>query len=131
LAEFTEFAMPNPMGRCDQCHETADSYALPDGTQRAAVVRKQLNCSGTNVDGWCTGRTVAATVYTPPLKAVCTSCHDSAVTNTHADLFTTNPMSQTAVEHCASCHGPGTTLDSKKVHGHAVAANCTECHAAP
>lgn len=58
----------------------------------------------------------SATIVTPPMKAVCTSCHDSAATDAHADAFTGNPMTEGAVEYCATCHGAGRVLDSLLVH---------------
>jgi hypothetical protein len=62
------------------------------------------------------GPAKGATLITPPVKAVCTSCHDSQATFDHADLFTLNPRSASAVETCAGCHGAGQAFDSLKVH---------------
>jgi OmcA/MtrC family decaheme c-type cytochrome len=133
ISEFSEFAMPNPIGRCDQCH-LDDTWATPPSAERAPVVRRFKRCvstvpswaADTNGDGtadepWCnntstSGPATVGTLYTPPVKAVCTSCHDSLATDAHADMFTQFPMSQTAVESCADCHGEGALYDALKVH---------------
>jgi OmcA/MtrC family decaheme c-type cytochrome len=135
ISDFTEFEMPNPMIRCDQCHISqgaTKTWALNEGTGLAPIERTLEFCSPTTV-GWDSAQwcnvtstngpakylksTGAATIVTPPLKAVCTSCHDSAATDAHADSFTTNPMSTGAVENCAQCHGAGKGGDSITVHG--------------
>jgi len=124
FADLTEFAMPNPMGRCDQCH-LAGTWALPASAERAAVRRTFRVCAPVTpswaTEQWCnntstSGPAAAGTLITPPLKAVCTSCHDDVGTNVHADQETTNPMSLTAVEKCADCHGAGKTWDVVKMH---------------
>jgi len=119
MADFTFFAMPSPMGRCDQCHISAGAtktWALNERAGQAPVERSYRSCATVDASGWCTDRVKGTTVLTPPMKAACTSCHDDAATNSHADAFTTNPMSATAVESCANCHGAGAVLDSLVVH---------------
>jgi OmcA/MtrC family decaheme c-type cytochrome len=147
LADFTEFAMPNPMNRCDQCHidgAAAKTWALPEKPNLASVERTYRICNSITpawaTEAWCDATNASSngmpklkrdgtadtttvrdlnalwTVSIPPLKAVCTSCHDSAATNAHADLYTASPMTTNAVEYCASCHGAGKTFDSLAVH---------------
>jgi OmcA/MtrC family decaheme c-type cytochrome len=131
LANFTEFAMPNPMNRCDQCHidtGAKKTWALPELPGLAPIERSYRVCTPvtptwasepvcdvTSTNGM-TPVSPAVKVVTPPLKAVCTGCHDSAATNAHADLYTASPMTAGAVEYCASCHGAGKTFDSTAVH---------------
>jgi OmcA/MtrC family decaheme c-type cytochrome len=138
VSDFSKFGMPNPMGRCDQCHISAgarQTWALNEGAGLAPVERTLKTCATTVVDPadgttlWCTvvavpGSTTASqlpplasgTVSTPPLKAACTSCHDSLATDVHADMNTVGPMTKGAVEHCAGCHGAGKAFDSVVVH---------------
>ncbi len=135
ISDFSEFTMPNPMGRCDQCHISngaTQTWALNQGTGLAPIERVFRLCSPTTPSWsggveWCNNTSnggpppllksgQAATVVTPPLKAVCTSCHDSAATNAHADIFTVGPMTRTATEMCADCHGAGKVFDSLDVH---------------
>jgi len=65
---------------------------------------------------------VLASLFTPPIKAACTSCHDGfsevlgVPVATHADIFTTNPNSPNAVEQCDQCHGEGTLVSVSGVH---------------
>jgi OmcA/MtrC family decaheme c-type cytochrome len=113
ISDFSLFAMPNPMTRCDQCHISMATAGLPTGA-RAPVERNYRLCNPVTVSWdtvqWCnvtatTGAPAAGVVVvTPPMKAVCTGCHDSAAADTHADSFTTNPMTAGAVEQCAGCH---------------------------
>jgi OmcA/MtrC family decaheme c-type cytochrome len=124
ITDLSLFGMPNPMGRCDQCH-LDNTWGMPDSTQRAPVVRKFKVCAPTTpawaTEQWCnntssSGPTTVGTLYTPPVKAVCTSCHDSAATDAHADVFTIAPMTQTATEQCAQCHGSGQVFDANEAH---------------
>ncbi|HET9553531.1 MAG TPA: OmcA/MtrC family decaheme c-type cytochrome [Anaeromyxobacteraceae bacterium] len=138
VSDFSKFGMPNPMGRCDQCHISAgarQTWALNEGAGLAPVERTLKTCDTTVLDPadnttlWCNvvlvpGSTTASylpplatgKVSTPPLKAACTSCHDSLATDVHADMNTVGPMTAGAVEHCAGCHGAGKAFDSVVVH---------------
>jgi OmcA/MtrC family decaheme c-type cytochrome len=131
VSDFSGFGMPNPMQRCDQCHISSgakQTWALNENPGLAPIERTLKACASTVVspiDGlnWCqvSGSTgmlplAGGKVVTPPLKAVCTSCHDSAATDAHADMFTTSPMTAGATELCAGCHGAGKTFDSIVVH---------------
>ena len=128
ISDFTEFNMPNPMGRCDQCHindGAKQTWALNEGTGLAPIERTYRLCDPVTptwaTEPWCNipgsaGAAKLTTVVTPPLKAVCTSCHDSAATNAHTDLYTINPMTAGAIELCVSCHGAGKTFDSLDAH---------------
>jgi OmcA/MtrC family decaheme c-type cytochrome len=119
LADFSRFASPSPVANCQTCHD-GQTYGLPPSTPgRAPVRRAVLDCGTPDAAGWCTGRTPNATVpvlVTPPQKAVCTACHDSPATNAHADLNTIAPMTENAVETCATCHGPGRDFDAVQMH---------------
>ena len=62
-------------------------------------------------------------LYTTPTAAVCSACHDSAVSRAHmeslggamfaVDLTTVNGSFET----CSVCHGPGKIADLNEVHG--------------
>jgi predicted CXXCH cytochrome family protein len=52
-----------------------------------------------------------AETFIPAQKAACTSCHDTAEANAHADLNT-----YAGTETCAVCHGTGKTWDVELVH---------------
>jgi OmcA/MtrC family decaheme c-type cytochrome len=131
LANFTEFAMPNTMNRCDQCHidtGAKKTWALPELPGLAPIERSYRACNSVTPT-WASEPvcnvtatsgmplpTTPVKVVTPPLKAVCTSCHDSAATNAHADIFTITPMTAGATELCAGCHGAGKDFDAQLVH---------------
>jgi OmcA/MtrC family decaheme c-type cytochrome len=121
-SDFSEFTSPHPVGDCTTCHLDG-TWALPELPGLLPVKQAVLDCGATFTDTlnqkWCAGRTpnpVVSEIVTPPLKAVCTSCHDDAATKAHADLNTVQPMTADAVETCAGCHGAGKVLDAQKVH---------------
>jgi OmcA/MtrC family decaheme c-type cytochrome len=133
-SDFSEFAMPNPMVNCAQCHISSgaqQTWALNEGAGLAPIERTWKVCNAVTpswaTEPWCDATSASsagmpkytgpgALVVTPPLKAVCTSCHDDAATNTHADLYTVNPMTAGASEMCATCHGAGKDWDVLLVH---------------
>jgi hypothetical protein len=47
-----------------------------------------------------------------PVRAACTSCHDSDAAGAHAELQTT----AADVETCEVCHGAGKEFDVTEVH---------------
>jgi len=121
-SDFSEFESPHPMGDCAACHLDG-TWGLPEVPGLLPVRRAVLDCGATFTDTlgqqWCADRTpnpVVSEVVTPPLKAVCTSCHDDEATKAHADLQTVKPMTVDAVETCAGCHGAGKDVDALKVH---------------
>lgn len=136
ITDLSNFAMPNPMGRCNQCH-LDDTWAAPETSADRAPIRRTFKvCApvtpafeATAWEGtgdvlneqWCaipgtSGPTTVGTLWTPPIKAVCTSCHDDIATDAHADANTVNPMTQGAVEGCATCHGAGAPWNALTVH---------------
>ncbi len=133
FADLTEFTMPNDMRRCEQCHIDAGSrqtWALPERSGLAPVERTFRRCTPNATrpvwatEDWCESQSsgnagmvsTGVKVVTPPLKASCTSCHDSLATDAHADLYTTSPMTAGAVEYCAGCHGAGKEFDALRSH---------------
>jgi OmcA/MtrC family decaheme c-type cytochrome len=136
MADFSEFLMPNTMNRCGQCHVDSgatQTWGLPESGTVAPLERTYRVCSPTTVSWdpgvqWCNNTatsgmptisavlTAPVKVVTPPMKGVCTSCHDSLATDAHTDMFTINPMTAGATELCADCHGAGKALDSLNVH---------------
>ena len=141
FSDFSDFVAPRPVGACDTCH-LPNTNVLPTGTDLPPLRRALLRCdevvpAGGTDAGWCSTRSVAQETFTPPMKAVCTSCHDSQAAISHADLNTVYPSgsggpasynpyvsgtsgaldpNKVAVETCTTCHGPGTQFDPLVVH---------------
>jgi len=83
--------MPNSTRNCTICHISAATAGLPLPT---GVVASSLQSGSTN-----TSMTGGPTPPKLPIKAACTSCHETAATAAHADLTT-----DAGVETCEVCH---------------------------
>jgi len=70
-------------------------HPLPKGRQPTTIAQE--------------GKSLSTTL---PLRAVCTSCHDTAAAGGHAELNTT----ATALETCEVCHGPNAEFAATAVH---------------
>jgi OmcA/MtrC family decaheme c-type cytochrome len=131
FADFSKFGYPNKIQNCTSCHK-AGTFALPERAGLLPVKQTPFICgpntatdvqvvdaAGQPVAGefWCGDRQAQPAKFTPPLKAVCTSCHDTDVAKAHADLNTVGAADPaTAIETCAACHGKGREWDALKVH---------------
>jgi OmcA/MtrC family decaheme c-type cytochrome len=124
LSDFSQFESPSPMGNCQTCHD-GETFGLPEFANQLAVRQAVLPCPQQDANGWCQDTNAAgavirpvaiATLVTPPMKGVCTSCHDTDAAKAHADLNTLSPNSDSAIETCAACHGRGRDFDALKMH---------------
>ena len=97
LLSFADVIFPGNLADCQTCH-VANSYGLPLAAGR--VPTTVINQAG---------QTVSITL---PIRAVCTSCHDSDVVAGHAELQTTVGQ----VETCEVCHGPNSEFSVPTVH---------------
>lgn len=94
--DFSEVFFPGDLAACTTCHlDGAYDLPLPGGLQPTFVFQA--------------GEMVSATL---PIQSVCTACHDSTPVLGHASLQTTN----TGIETCEVCHGPGSEFDVTTVH---------------
>ena len=93
---FGNVVFPGDLAACQTCH-LPDSTALPlpAGMQPTTVSQS--------------GQTVSSTL---PIRAVCTSCHDTDAVSGHAQLQTTPG----GLETCPVCHGAGAAFGTKPVH---------------
>jgi OmcA/MtrC family decaheme c-type cytochrome len=96
LNDFSNNFFPGNRAACQTCH-LAGTDALPLSTSIHPTTISQEG-------------KVLSTIL--PVRAICTSCHDDAATNGHADLQTT----PSGVETCLVCHGPNREADITKVH---------------
>jgi OmcA/MtrC family decaheme c-type cytochrome len=101
IANNVEF--PGQPQACTTCHESLPNLPLPEG--RLPSLSKTYTCTDPaplSTSAQC--QTYATVnVYTPPMTAACTGCHDSPSTLAHAETMTTS----SGVEACAACHAPG------------------------
>lgn len=95
--DFTEVRFPGERRVCGICHRDG-STDLPLPEEALPTVVRQ-------------GETLISEVL--PERAACTSCHDSLLANVHAVL---GADSQSGVETCAVCHGPGAEFAIAEVH---------------
>ena len=95
-ADFGDVVFPGDLAACETCH-IPGSYDLP--------LPKGLHPTTTSQGG-----EIVTSVL--PDQAVCTSCHDNAETDGHAELQTTTA----GVETCLVCHGPNREFDVTKAH---------------
>lgn len=95
---------PGDLAHCETCHAPG-TYTLPLPVDRVPL------------------RVDPGGLYTTPLAAACSACHDQAIATAHmvstggavirGDLDTANA----AVESCEVCHGTGAIADVDVVHG--------------
>jgi OmcA/MtrC family decaheme c-type cytochrome len=96
LHDYSKLIFPGNLNDCQKCH-LPDTYGLPllNGVLPTVITQD--------------GEVVSSTL---PVRALCTSCHDSQETQAHAELQT----SAGGVETCNVCHGPGREFDVNKAH---------------
>lgn len=96
LHDYSHVEFPGNLADCQTCHVDG-SYGLPlgDNVQPTTVTQD--------------GQIVSSTL---PARSVCTSCHDTTAVAGHAELQTT----QSGIETCLVCHGPGREFDVLQVH---------------
>jgi OmcA/MtrC family decaheme c-type cytochrome len=113
-ADFGKTRFPGDIKSCPTCHAGA-TYILPLGASVQPSLSEVLTCNDPaplNPAAYCTNRSVAAQIFTPPTTSVCTACHDAPYAVAHAQTNTTS----SGVEACATCHGPGAPWDVQLVH---------------
>jgi OmcA/MtrC family decaheme c-type cytochrome len=118
--DFSGVVFPGKLSNCTNCH-TETSYQLR-GIWDAATANKIL---GTTVSSGALTADATDNLRITPTAAVCSSCHDGALTKTHiqdagsgGNFSATQATINTAtLEICSICHGPGKILDVKAVHG--------------
>jgi OmcA/MtrC family decaheme c-type cytochrome len=93
---FADVVFPGNLASCQTCH-LPGTYGLPLAAGRQPVTISKA------------GQALSATL---PIRAVCTSCHDDALTVGHAELSTTAGGQET----CQVCHGPNAEFAITKVH---------------
>ncbi|HEU0035835.1 MAG TPA: OmcA/MtrC family decaheme c-type cytochrome [Kofleriaceae bacterium] len=116
---FNELRYPRARTDCNACHE-GKTWTLPMNRSTAYLpsTAVQLTCSetpSTDTNNFCNSPfwTITNSFKTPPESSVCTSCHDADYVAAHAMLNTT----QTGIEACTTCHGPGAEFDVEAYHG--------------
>ena len=118
--DFSTVVFPGKLNDCAMCH-AGTSYQLT-GIWAAPTASGIL---GSTISTGASATDPADNLRISPTAAVCSSCHDSAVTKTHMqDAFnaanfsvTQTAINASAPEACSFCHGPGRVLDVKVVHG--------------
>lgn len=125
--DFSHVRFPGILKDCAACH-TGTSYQLTgrwESPSPNGILGSTIDTAPNAVD--------AATLATgllnqaddlniSPTAAVCSSCHDSTLAQTHmtwgtATLSATQATLNTNIETCSICHGPGSIADVKTAHG--------------
>jgi OmcA/MtrC family decaheme c-type cytochrome len=114
--DFGEVRYPRRRSDCAACHDGA-TYALPlaSGVLPSALeLRTCVEDPGADENAFCDAPNwvVSQAISLPPETAVCTSCHDAPAVAAHAEVMTT----ASGEESCATCHGPGSSMDVSVVH---------------
>lgn len=117
--DFSHLRFPGALWKCETCH-LPDTYKLQGMWEQPAQngILGSTVVSNNNNDP-------SDDLKISPTAAVCSSCHDSAVAQSHMELngavFGDDPSHTQAfiatnVEACAVCHGPGKTASVELVH---------------
>ena len=114
--DFGEVRYPRDRTDCAACHD-GDTFTLPLAAGVLSSRREERTCvedSSTDLNDFCEAPnwSLSEVVSIPPATAVCTSCHDAPSVAAHAEVMTT----ASGQESCATCHGPGSSLDVSVVH---------------
>lgn len=116
--DFSDVRFPGILNDCTTCH-TGSTYQLTGIWEQPA----QNGILGSTIDTGTILADPADDKNISPTAAVCSSCHDSAVAQSHMTLngalfsAVQTPDIDANVEACAVCHGPGRDFDVVKVHG--------------
>ncbi len=126
--DYSHVRFPGNLANCEGCH-AAGTYNL-DGiwdlpTQNGLLSTTTLAAPTATDAASLTAELADPTddLNTTPTAAVCGSCHDSDLARAHMIVpggaqfeQTQGVISATAVETCATCHGPGRSADVATVH---------------
>ncbi len=125
--DFSHVRFPGILNDCETCH-LPGTYTLA-GTWQTPTQNGILASTIDTAPNATDAATFAAGLATPaddlnitPTAAVCSSCHDSLVAQSHMTIngalfmAVQSPVIDANVESCAVCHGPGRDFDVDKVH---------------
>lgn len=112
---FKHVRYPRDQRDCGGCHvsEASTTLPLPDFALPTRVER--LTCTedpAADTNSLCSTPRTSVESFIQPETSACTSCHDADETIAHAQLMTTN----SGIESCATCHGPGSAYDATVAH---------------
>lgn len=117
--DFTSLVFPGKLNDCSKCH-AGTSYQLT-GIWAAPTANGIL---GTTISTGASTTDPSDNLRISPIAAVCFSCHDSAVAKNHmqdpnmgGSFSVTQATINANNENCVLCHGVGSFLDVKTVHG--------------
>ncbi|MDT8387846.1 MAG: OmcA/MtrC family decaheme c-type cytochrome [Thiogranum sp.] len=126
--DYSHVRFPGSLQNCEGCH-AAGTYNL-DGIWDLPTQNGLLSTTTVAAPTATDAATLTAELADPtddlnttPTAAVCGSCHDSDLARAHMIVpggaqfeQTQGVISATAVETCATCHGPGRSADVATVH---------------
>ena len=107
--DFSTVEFPGVLNNCTTCHKT-NTFAVP---LKPEVQANTIDTGASRTDP-------ADDTNVTPTAAVCSSCHDEVLAQTHMEqnganfLMSGDPGSYN--ETCAICHGPGRIADLAEVH---------------
>lgn len=114
--DFSHLRFPGSLWKCETCH-ISSSFRLAGIWEEPA----QNGILGSTIDSNSGSTDPSTHSKISPTAAVCSSCHDGAVAQSHMEdngaLFgATQAVIDGNVEACAACHGPGKIASVEFVH---------------
>ncbi len=114
--DLNEIRFPGDLRDCQTCHLAEPTLPLPEGRLPSLSEKYTCNDADPQSNTWCQDFASTEKIYTQPVTAACTACHDTPDAVAHAETMTAAFGTPDAAESCAVCHQDGSAFGIDVVH---------------